>query len=314
MPEAGVPWTPHANILRFEETLYLCQILCQMGIRRIKLTGGEPLIRGNVDDFVRKLHQIPFLEQITLTTNGILLPRFLDNLGDDAPKLIGGVNISLNTLDPAAFEAISRRGELSATLAGLDRAVLAGIPVKLNCVPVRGYNERHLLDLVMMAKDQVKAVRFIELMPIGSAVSLVGIPMAEILELLSRHLGSLRLDPAPMGNGPAVYYAVPGFKGKIGFISALSETFCPGCNRLRLSSEGFLRACLANDEMVDLRTLVRSGAGEEAIKEAVLSVAASKPKAHDFVGSVKPQTPEATIDGEKKPSYFGQSGMHTIGG
>lgn len=287
MPEGGVGWKPHAEILRFEEFLRLCRVLCALGIRRIKLTGGEPLVRRGLEDFVRELREIPLLEEITLTTNGLLLAEFLDRLGDDARFLLNGVNVSLNTPDAANFARIARRDGLGAALEGMRRAAAAGLPVKLNCVPVRGFNEQDLAATAVLAKNEVKAVRFIELMPLGAGASLEGVPMAEVRGILEREFGGLRRDHSRIGNGPAVYYAAPGFAGKIGFISAISETFCAGCNRLRLSADGRLRACLASELSVDLRALLRSGAGDDEIKSAVLRLAASKPAAHNFAGPAK---------------------------
>jgi cyclic pyranopterin phosphate synthase len=285
MPEEGVDWKPHAEILRFEELLRLCRLLCAMGIRRIKLTGGEPLIRRDMEIFVRELRKIPLLEEITLTTNGLLLAEFLDRLGGDARFLLNGVNVSLNTLNAAGYARITRRDGFDAALAGMRRAVSAGLAVKLNCVPVRGFNERDLIALAELARNGVRAVRFIELMPLGSGASLEGVPTAEVLGILEGEFGPLRRDYSRIGNGPAVYYTAPGFAGKIGFISAISETFCAGCDRLRLSAGGRLRACLASELSVDLRSLLRSGAGDDAIKDAVLRLAADKPVSHGFAGA-----------------------------
>ncbi|MDR1353211.1 MAG: GTP 3',8-cyclase MoaA [Treponema sp.] len=286
MPEEGIGWKPHTEILRFEESLRLCRLLCALGIRRIKLTGGEPLVRRGLENFIRELREIPLLEELTLTTNGLLLADFLDRLGDDARSLLNGVNISLNSPDSANFARIARRDRLEAALAGMRRALAAGLPVKLNCVPLRGFNEQDLAATAMLARNEVRAVRFIELMPLGAASSLEGVPMAEVLAILEREFGALSRDYSRIGNGPAVYYTVPGFAGKIGFISAISEAFCAGCNRLRLGADGRLRACLASEVSADLRSLLRSGAGDDEIKNAVLRLAEIKPAAHKFAGSV----------------------------
>lgn len=284
MPEEGVVWRPHAEMLRFEESLRLCRILCALGIRRIKLTGGEPLVRRGLEGFIRELREIPLLEEITLTTNGLLLAEFLDRLGGDARALLNGVNISLNSAGAENYARIARRDRLGAALAGMRRAAGAGIPVKLNCVPLRGFNEQDLAATAMLAKSEVRAVRFIELMPLGAGASLEGVPMAEVLAILEGEFGGFSRDYSRVGNGPAVYYTVPGFAGKIGFISAISEAFCAGCNRLRLGADGRLRACLASETSADLRSLLRSGAGDGEIKDAVLRLAASKPAAHGFAG------------------------------
>jgi cyclic pyranopterin phosphate synthase len=311
MPKEGVAWKSHDDILRFEESLRLCRLLCELGIRRIKLTGGEPLIRRGVDNFIRQLRKIPELEQVTLTTNGHVLGDFLDRLGQEAVTLIDGINISLNTTDPATYAAMARFDGLNLAMNGMRRAIEAGISVKLNCVPVRGLNEGDLVNLALEAKSAVKAVRFIELMPMGVAAGLKGIPMAEIIALFEKNFGPLIRDDAPMGNGPAVYYRVSGFKGKIGFISSMSEIFCAGCNRLRLSSDGYLKACLASDKGSDLKALLRSGASDEALKEVMLRLVASKPKAHSFVGSSKPEDDKGPSE---ERTYQGPEGMYRIGG
>ncbi|MDR0355064.1 MAG: GTP 3',8-cyclase MoaA, partial [Deltaproteobacteria bacterium] len=281
MPAEGVFWKPHAEILRLEETLKLCEILCGLGIRKIKLTGGEPLIRKNMPYFVRRLRQAPNLQQITMTSNAHLLPGFLDSLGSEAADLVAGLNISLNALEDDVYARLTRRGDLSEALLGLKMAVESGIPVKINCVPIKNANQ-DLVALARLAEREVKAVRFIELMPMGVASDLEGMSMEEVRRALEESLGPLTRDHARLGNGPAQYYSVPGFQGKIGFISALSEAFCSQCNRLRLGADGRLKACLASDVSVDLRELLRAGAGQAAIEEAILDLAARKPVAHRF--------------------------------
>jgi cyclic pyranopterin phosphate synthase len=308
MPEGGVEWKPHSSFLRLEETLRLCSLLCELGVRRVKLTGGEPLLQKNLEWFLRALHRIPSLEQVTLTTNGLLLADFLGRLGDGAPSLLAGINISLNTNDPAIFAKMARRSELLAVLDGLGRAKSMGIPVKINCVPVRHHNESTLVDLAGLAANEVLAVRFIELMPMGVATGLEGIPTDEIMALIESRFGRLSPDDAKIGNGPAVYYSLPNFKGKIGFISAMSHGFCSSCTRLRLGSDGFLKPCLASDTGLDLKPLVRSGASDDEIKEAMGRLAASKPTGHLFAGSAKPGP------NDEDRTYKGPVGMYGIGG
>jgi cyclic pyranopterin phosphate synthase len=196
----------------------------------------------------------------------------------------------------------------------MRRALAAGIPVKLNCVPVRGFNERDLIAAAELARNEVKAVRFIELMPLGAGASLEGVPMAEVLGILEGEFGFLRRDYSRIGNGPAVYYTASGFAGKIGFISAISETFCAGCDRLRLSADGHLRACLASELSVDLRSLLRSGAGDDEIKDAVLRLAASKPAAHSFA-EAGGNAGRGEGDGLSEQEYYHiPEGMYRIGG
>jgi cyclic pyranopterin phosphate synthase len=262
-------------MLSFEEILRLCGIMAGMGIRKIKVTGGEPLVRKGAADFIAKLKAISGIEQVTLTTNGLLLENFFAEAGPIG-ALVDGINISLDTLDPERFSKITRgnqitrtalstqrelsRGQgLSAILRALDRTRDLGIPVKLNCVPLRGFNEGDLSGIAALAKDVNRAVHFIELMPLGSAGSLEPIPGAELAALLERDYGKLVPYPGRLGNGPAEYFSLPGFAGKIGFINAVSQGFCEHCNRLRLSSDGVLKPCLSSDSGMYLGRLLRGG-------------------------------------------------------
>jgi cyclic pyranopterin phosphate synthase len=312
MPPDGVEWKPHEAMLSFEETLRLCGLLAELGIRKIKITGGEPLVRRGVTDFIRTLKTIPGIEQLTLTTNGLLLDRYLEELWEGG---IRGINISLDTLDPEVFQRITRRisrridrridGRISQAEGlpelrrGMDRALGLGIPVKVNCVPLRGINEKDLIPVASLAERQPIAVRFIELMPLGAAEALEPIPGAEVKARLEERFGPLEAFPGRLGNGPAAYYSVPGFKGKIGLINAISDGFCETCNRLRLSSQGFLKPCLAWDTGLDLRGLIRSGAPDGALREAMEELIRQKPRGHTF----------AVPSGEVK-----RPGMYTIGG
>jgi cyclic pyranopterin phosphate synthase len=309
MPEEGVEWKPHGDVLSFEEILRLCGIMADMGISKIKITGGEPLVRKGVADFIAKLRAIPGIEQITITTNGLLLEDFFDEVGCyPVDALVDGVNISLDTLDPERFSRITRTAPvssaeavdfgpsacgpppdafvsgqgLSAVLRALDRAQVLGIPAKLNCVPLRGFNEADLPGLAALARSANRAVRFIELMPLGSANTLESIPGAEVAALLERIYGKLVPYPGKLGNGPAEYYSLPGFIGKIGFINAVSEGFCEHCNRLRLSSGGVLKPCLSSDTGMDLRSLLRGGVSDAGLRAAVAELAALKPPSHNF--------------------------------
>ncbi|GHV78255.1 GTP 3',8-cyclase MoaA [Spirochaetia bacterium] len=312
MPAEGVAWKPHDEVLSFEEILRLCAVMAGLGIRKVKITGGEPLVRKGVALFIAKLRAIPGIEQVTITTNGLLLEEFFDEAGDCYPagNLVDGVNISLDTLDPERFSKVTRtaldafaRGQgLPAVLRALDRAQSLGIPVKLNCVPLRGFNEADLPALAALAQTANRAVRFIELMPLGSANSLDFIPGAEVAALLERVYGPLVPYPGTLGNGPAEYYVLPGFAGKIGFINAVSEGFCETCNRLRLSSGGILKPCLSSDSGLDLRALLRGGASDAEIRAAAAELAAQKPPSHNF---------SAVYERERTKH---KSGMYHIGG
>ncbi|GHV29785.1 GTP 3',8-cyclase MoaA [Spirochaetia bacterium] len=307
MPAEGVPWKPHGDMLSFEEILRLCAVMAGLGINKVKITGGEPLVRKGVAGFIMRLRTIPGIEQVTITTNGLLLEEFFDEAGG---VIVDGVNISLDTLDPERFSKVTRttpgafaNGQgLPAILRALDRAQSLGIPVKLNCVPIRGFNEADLPGMAALARTKALTVRFIELMPLGSGDALEPIPGAEVAALLERVYGAMVPYSGKLGNGPAEYYILPGFAGKIGFINAVSEGFCEHCNRLRLSSSGVLMPCLSSDSGMDLRSLLRGGASDADLRAAVAELAAQKPPSHNF---------SAVYEREQTKH---KSGMYHIGG
>jgi cyclic pyranopterin phosphate synthase len=305
MPPGGIDWTPHENILSFEEILRICGIMAGMGIRRVKVTGGEPLVRRGATDFIRSLKKIKGIQTVTLTSNGILLEGELDKLADAG---LDGVNISLDTLDGETFRRITRRDGLDKTLRAIERACAAGLRVKVNCVPLGGINEADLTGLAALAKTGVEAVRFIELMPLGNAESFEFVPGKKVLELLEKEYGEFTPYPETLGNGPAFYYSVRGFRGKIGFINAVSVGFCGTCNRVRLTSRGLLKPCLSGDISLDLRGLLRGGpenspgcSGRE-VEDAVRALIAQKPRSHTFAARYHQEKTEHT------------AGMFNIGG
>jgi cyclic pyranopterin phosphate synthase len=303
MPEGGVEWKPHDSILSFEEILRLCRIMADMGVRKIKVTGGEPLVRKGAPAFIRGLKAIPGIEQVTITTNGILLDTCLDEL---AAIPLAGINVSLDTLKPGIFSRITRcyrSGYPEAILKSIERARFLGIPVKINCVPLRGVNQDGLADIAALAEKTVDAVRFIELMPIGCAGDMEPIPGTELRSMLDQRFGKLQQIKQKLGNGPAVYYSIPGFAGKIGLINAVSEGFCESCNRLRLSPEGLLSPCLSSDIAADLRLPLRAGASDSDIAAAVAALIAQKPAGHNF----------SDIYGNKRESHTNKA-MFRIGG
>jgi len=287
MPPEGVEWKPHNTMLRFEEILRLCGIMAGLGIRKIKVTGGEPLVRRGVPVFIKNLKALPGIEKVTLTTNGLLLGAYLDEtetMGYSAEAVPDGVNISLDALNPQRYGQISRyEGTDPALILSLiDRLIEKGVTVKLNCVPIRSFNEDEILPISNLAKEKNIAVRFIELMPLGSAGALEFVPGGEIAALLKKKYGTLTPFSGIQGNGPAVYYSLPDFTGKIGFINAVSGGFCGTCNRLRLTSEGLLKPCLANELSIDLREMLRSGACDGDLIQAVNEAISKKPRFHSL--------------------------------
>jgi len=285
MPEGGVEWKPHDSMLSFEEILRLCRIMAGLGIKKIKLTGGEPLVRRGFASFLKNLRGIPGIEKVTLTTNGLLLGAYLDEAEKLLPgSLPDGVNISLDALDSARHARITRLPEPrpADVLRHVDRLIAMKVAVKINCVPVSGFNEEEIVPIAALARDKNISVRFIELMPLGAAADLKPVSGGETAALLEEAYGKLTLLPDVHGNGPAVYYSLPGFTGTIGFINPVSHGFCETCNRLRLSSEGRLKPCLSADLALDLKTLLRSGAPDADLIKEINAAVAQKPQFHTF--------------------------------
>ena len=283
MPPQGVPWRPHADILRYEEIETVVRAAAELGVSKVRLTGGEPLVRPDVVELVRMLAHVPGVDDLAMTTNGILLARYAAEL---AAAGLHRVNISLDTLRPDRFERITRGGNLADVLAGMDAAQQAGLtPVKINTVVVRGMNEDEALDFARKTRDDAWNVRFIELMPVGNGGLMDKdwqarvVTAAEIRREIETALGPL--EPAKMsGAGPARYYRLPGAQGTLGFITPISEHFCTRCNRLRLTADGRLRPCLLSDREIDLREPLRRGADVSGIKALILHAIECKPREH----------------------------------
>jgi len=284
MPEAGVLKLRHEDILSFAEILRIVQGLAALGIRKVRLTGGEPLVRRNLPELIGKIRQIPGIEQVVLTTNGVLLSE----QGEDLIKAgLTGINISLDTLNPATFAAITRRPLFAKVHTGLERVMSLGLEnIKLNCVPIYGVNEGEIPALAGLAREYPLKVRFIELMPIGCAyeVGYRGVPMKEVRTRLENSYGHLHPVEKKTDRlqGPAAYYRLPGFLGQVGFIDAMEHKFCAECNRVRVTAEGFLKLCLNQKNGLDLRGLLRSGISEENLKLALRQAIYRKPAEHLF--------------------------------
>ena len=283
MPPEGVPWKPHADMLTFEETLRICRIMAELGIRKIKITGGEPLVRKGMASFLRDVKNVCGIEKVTLTTNGLLLGAFLDE-AETLGCLPDGVNISLDALSPERYSRITGKENSSPEeiLRNIDRLLGKQVWVKINCVPILGFNEEEIIPLVLLAKDRNIAVRFIELMPLGAGADYGPLSGAKTSGLVEKAFGPLTPFSGIESNGPALYYSLEGFTGKLGLISALSEGFCKTCNRLRLTSEGFLKPCLSSAQGYSLRDLLRKGSGDNELINAIKDVAAKKPQYHTF--------------------------------
>ncbi|MDO5424602.1 MAG: GTP 3',8-cyclase MoaA [Eubacteriales bacterium] len=279
MPEEGIQQISHAEILTYDEIRRICRCMTELGIRKIKLTGGEPLVRKDCAQLVRTLKALPGIEKVTLTTNGILLGEQLPGLVEAG---VDAINISLDTLNPELFQKITRRDCLDQVLEGLQAAL--GCPqlsVKLNCVPVIKEKE-NFVALAGLAKNNPLHVRFIEMMPIGYGKQFPFQDEESIKTVLEEAYGPMMPTAERFGNGPCHYYTLEGFQGKIGFISALTHKFCSQCNRVRLTAEGHLKGCLQFQEGVDLREILRKGGTDAELTEAIRRIIWEKPVSHHF--------------------------------
>jgi len=285
---------PHAEVLRLEELDRLCSIFVGLGVKKIRLTGGEPLVRRGVMTLFQSLSRrlrSNELDELTLTTNGSQLARYADELAACGVKR---VNVSLDTLDAAAFSAISRRGALSDVLAGIEAADRAGLKVKINAVAQKGLTEDCAVPLIRWAHGRGYDLTFIEVMPLGDVEgewSQRFMPLAELRAGLAKHLSLL---PTPYrSGGPARYWQVEGTGGRIGFITPMTHSFCDGCNRVRVTCSGRMVLCLGNEPAVDLSKVLRQSDDDRDVAAAIREAVAQKPKGHAF-GSSEARAPRAS--------------------
>lgn len=278
MPAAGLPWLPKDEILRYEEIAEVVRQLAPQGLRRLRITGGEPTIRPDLPALVRMLRAIPGVEDIALSTNGVTLPAMAGALADAG---LTRVNISADSLRPERVAAIARRDLGFDLVRAAGAAEAAGLaPVKVNVVVMRGINDDEVEAFAALTRDHPWHVRFIELMPVGELRELTWehvVPADEVLGRIAA-LGALAPDPGPaLGNGPARYYRLPGGAGTVGVITPMTHTYCGTCNRVRLTADGRLRTCLFGDHEVGLREPLRRG---ESLVPLFRQALAEKPEAH----------------------------------
>lgn len=286
MPENGIQPLPQNDLLTFEEITKIVSVLAQVGINRVRVTGGEPLVRRGIPTLVERLVQIDGIEEVVMTTNGQLLPRYADDLANAG---LTAVTISLDSLRPARFADITRGADLDGVLAGLHAAQEAKIPnIKLNAVIIRGFNDDELLELTSFSIEHNVALRFIEFMPIGNA------PWAEKAFMAAEEIRSelekryqLEDEGASPHHGPARYWRLSGGDApsqghQIGIIAAVSECFCSQCNRARLTAHGGFRVCLADEREVSFRELLRSGANTDELIQAAQMALGGKRDKRDF--------------------------------
>lgn len=269
---------PHNEILRYEELLRICRAALQLGIRKFKITGGEPLLRKGCIDFIASLKQLDGVEQVTLTTNGTLLAQQLPELikaGADS------INVSLDTLDAAYYKELTG-GSLGNVLQALQELQAAGIPFKLNCVPLAETGLSDIMQLLKLAHRYNAPLRFIELMPLDCNADLKGLSGSEIRSQLEQAGLALQPDAQRYGNGPASYWRISGYAMPVGFIEPLHNKFCAVCNRVRLTSVGMLKPCLYCNEGMNLKRLLRDGASDADLLQAMQEIIYAKPAGHSF--------------------------------
>jgi GTP 3',8-cyclase len=280
MPEEGIPFMPHREILSYEEMQHAIELCIQSGIRKVRLTGGEPLVRKGILQFIERLCHTEGLQEISLTTNGVLLKDMARELRGCS---ICRINVSMDTLKPQKFSRITRRDCFRQVWEGIQEAESAGFsPIKLNVVAIKGVNDDEILDFARLTFTKPYHIRFIEMMPVGEKsiwTSERFLSLREILETV-RRLGPVRpVNRGPL-DGPADRYALEGALGEIGLIGALSHHFCEKCNRLRLTAAGRLMGCLFSEQETDVKTPLRQGKSDAHLLELIQSTILNKPRDH----------------------------------
>ncbi len=289
MPEI-MHFRPRAELLRDDEIIFLVQAAAQLGVTKIRLTGGEPTVRHNIVDLVRRMKAVPGIRHLTMTTNGLLLADLAQPLADAG---LDRVNVSVDTLDPVSFNRITRWGRLEEVWAGITAAERAGLlPIKINCVVTRAYNDDQIVELARLTLQRPWEVRFIELMPFGDVATFAAdavVPCAETMARIEQALGPLYAIASPDEHDPARPYQLAGARGRLGFISSVSNPFCAGCRRVRVTADGKLRLCLLRDNEVDLLSLMRSGGSLEELKALIRTAVWGKPWGHGLANATVPQ-------------------------
>lgn len=296
MPKEGLPGIEKSEILTIEEIEKIVSAGVNIGIDTIKITGGEPLLRKNIPQLIKNIKGIDGIKQVTLTTNGVLLQKYADELKEAG---IDSININLPALTREKYKAITRKDEFIQVMEGIRRARDLGLRLKLNCVSRKTITDAELYDYGMIALQYPIDIRFIEMMPLGYGKMFETYENGKILERLSKIFDNQFSISNAKGNGPAIYYETVGFQGKIGFISAISHKFCNECNRIRLSADGELKLCLNYNKGVSLKHVIRYG-DSDSLLEVMEKAIYEKPQKHCFY--------------EKEDTKVEQKNMVQIGG
>lgn len=282
MPENEIKYTDKSKLLTFEEIEKLCWAASKIGITKIKITGGEPLIRKNISDLIYTIKRINGIKKVTLTTNGILLSEMADSLynaGTDS------INISLDSLNKYTYSKITRCDNIENAVKGLKASIDSGIKTKLNCVAIENINDNEITDIALLAESHNLDVRFIELMPIGYGKKFNTLSNNSVKQKIEKRFGNLTASNK-IGNGPAKYFKINGFKGNVGFISAVSHSFCDKCNRIRLTCGGDIKLCLNYDSKINIKEKLRkNNFSDYELSNYLKTIIYNKPLCHNFYSS-----------------------------
>jgi cyclic pyranopterin phosphate synthase len=289
MPEDGIDFRPAAELLQDDELVLLIEIAAELGVHKIRLTGGEPTVRPRITELVRRIARIPGITDLAMTTNGLLLDMLAPPLAEAG---LNRLNVSLDTLDPTKFSRITRGGQVERVLTGIRRAEAVGLePIKLNAVVVRGFNEDDVVPLAALTLDRPWEVRFIEVMPFGTVADVADAGIVSSEESMAKIEAALgHLEPINLtGDNPARTYRLPHAAGLVGLISPVSEPFCARCGRIRLTADGKLRLCLLRDDEEDLLAPLRAGASRDEMKMRFRAAAYRRPFGHALAEKLYPQ-------------------------
>ncbi|HUN55995.1 MAG TPA: GTP 3',8-cyclase MoaA [Smithella sp.] len=284
-PKEGISLKGHDDILRYEEIIRIVSIAVKMGLIKVRITGGEPLVRRGFIDFIARLKKIGGLQDISLTTNGILLEEFARDIFNTG---IGRINVSLDSLNKDKYFRITRGGNLEAVLRGIAMAYEVGFsPIKINTVAIKGFNDDEILAFAELTLNKSFQIRFIELMPVGQAKLDHGVdymPASQVIKKISERFELAQINNGKnKSDGPARIYKIKGGLGEIGFINPMSDHFCSTCNRLRLTSDGKLRVCLLKDAEVDLKKALRENCSDTELEKLIRDAVLLKPRQHDLI-------------------------------
>jgi cyclic pyranopterin phosphate synthase len=282
-PKEGISLKGHADILRYEEIIRIVSIAVKLGLIKVRITGGEPLVRRGFIEFIAALKKINGLQDISLTTNGILLEQYAQDIFDAG---IHRINISLDSLNKEKYFQITNGGSLDAVLRGIAKAEQIGFsPIKINAVAIKGFNDDEVLEFAKLSVDKPFQVRFIELMPMGQSIGFGEdyLPMSQLIQKISAkyELEQLKVKESKSA-GPATIFRIKGGRGELGFINPVSSHFCSTCNRLRLTADGRLRACLLKEDEIDLKKELSDNCSDAVLESLIKEAILLKPKHHDL--------------------------------